>query len=77
MRANHRAAFSYDDALVNTVAGRCKEVESGARNVDAIITGTLLPEVAREFLGFMAEGRPVTKVHVGVDGEGKFKYQIS
>src|SRR5262245_17765846 len=74
VRENHKASFSYDDALVATIAGRCKEVESGARNVDHILTGTLLPEMAREFLGHMAEGSPVQRVHVGVDAEAKFVY---
>jgi type VI secretion system protein VasG len=77
MRDNHRAAFSYDDAVVATIAGRCKEVESGARNVDHILTGTLLPEISREFLARMAEGQPVSKAHIGVDGDGKFTYEIS
>lgn len=77
VRENYKGTFTYDDALVATIAGRCKEVESGARNVDAIITGTLLPEIAREFLGFLAEGKQVSKAHVGVDAEGKFAYQIS
>jgi type VI secretion system protein VasG len=75
IRENYKASFECDDALVGTIAGRCKEVESGARNVDAIITGTLLPEIAKEFLSFMAEGKKVTKVKVGVEGE-KFTYQI-
>jgi type VI secretion system protein VasG len=77
MRANHKATFAYDEALINTIAGRCKEVESGARNVDHILTGTLLPEISREFLARMAEGIGVTKAHVSVDAEGKFVYQIS
>ena len=37
----------YDDALVDEIAGRCTEVESGARNVDHILTRTLLPEMSR------------------------------
>jgi type VI secretion system protein VasG len=77
VKENHRATFAYDEALVNTIAARCKEVESGARVVDQIISGTLLPEMSREFLARMAEGQPVTNVHIGVDGEGKFTYQIS
>ncbi len=77
MRENHRAAFSYDDALVTTIAGRCKEVQSGARNVDHILTGTLLPEISRQFLAHMAEGRPVQQAHVSVDKDGKFVYEIS
>ncbi len=77
VRENHKAKFSYDDKLMDTIAGRCKEVETGARNVDHIISGTLLPEMAREFLARMAEGNPVSRAHVSVDGEGKFVYQIS
>jgi type VI secretion system protein VasG len=77
MRVNHRAKFTYDEAVVATIAGRCKEVESGARNVDHILTGTLLPEISREFLARMAEGKPVEAAHVTVDSEGKFIYQIA
>jgi type VI secretion system protein VasG len=76
VRENYRAAFEYDDALVSTVAGRCKEVETGARNVDHILTGTLLPELAREFLARMAEGRPVGRVKIIVGDDGQFAYDI-
>ncbi|MBV9122760.1 MAG: type VI secretion system ATPase TssH, partial [Planctomycetes bacterium] len=77
MRQNHKAVFTYDDAVVGAIASRCKEVESGARNVDQILTGTLLPEISREFLARMAEGQPVQKAHVSVDGDSKFVYQLS
>ena len=50
MRENHKARFSYSEDLVASVASRCKEVESGARNVDHIRTRTLLPEMSQEFL---------------------------
>jgi type VI secretion system protein VasG len=74
---NHRAQFSYDDALVTAIARRCTEVESGARNVDHILTRTLLPEISREFLARMAEGRTIAKVHVSVDGDDRFVYEIA
>jgi type VI secretion system protein VasG len=77
VRGNYKAKFAYDDAVVDTIAGRCKEVETGARNVDHILTGTLLPEISREFLARMAEGGKVTDVQIGVDGEGKFVYKIT
>jgi type VI secretion system protein VasG len=73
---NHRAQFTYDPALVEEVARRCTEVESGARNVDHILTRTLLPEISREFLARMASGEPISQVRVGVQG-GAFKYDIS
>jgi type VI secretion system protein VasG len=77
VRENYKAEFGYDDAVINAIAGRCKEVESGARMVDHILTGTLLPEISREFLTYMAEGRAIEKVHVGLDDQGNFAYQIS
>jgi len=73
---NHRAQFSYDPALVEEVARRCTEVESGARNVDHILTRTLLPEISKEFLARMAAGEPISRVNVSVDGGG-FRYEIS
>jgi type VI secretion system protein VasG len=77
LASNHRATFAYDEALVAAVAGRCTEVESGARNVDHILTGTLLPEISRAVLSRLAEGQSVQGVHVGVDAGGKFVYQVT
>ncbi|MBV9210689.1 MAG: AAA family ATPase, partial [Acidobacteria bacterium] len=77
LEENHGADFSYDDKLVQEVANRCKEVESGARNVDHILTRTLLPEMSGEFLSRMASGQGVERVHVGVTDEGKFSYEIT
>jgi type VI secretion system protein VasG len=76
LQENNRAHFSYDEALVTEIARRCTEVESGARNVDHILTRTLLPEISREFLGRMAEGKPIAKVHVWVGHNGRFQYDI-
>ena len=53
---NHRIELRYDDALITEVAQRCTEVESGARNVDNILTNTLLPEISRLILGRIAAG---------------------
>jgi type VI secretion system protein VasG len=50
-------ALTHDEALIDEVAKRCTEVESGARNVDNILTNTLLPEISRQILGRLASGR--------------------
>jgi len=73
---NHGASFSYDAAVVGEIANRCEEVESGARNIDHILTRTLLPEMSNEFLSCMAEGKSVSRVHVGVNGDGQFSYVL-
>ncbi len=71
---NHKIQLTYDDALVNEVANRCTEVESGARNVDNILTNTLLPEISRQLLGRMAEGEPMERIHVSIGDGGAFVY---
>ncbi len=76
MLENRNVAFIYDQELIETVAARCTEVESGARNVDHILTNTLLPELSRELLSRMAADEQIKQVRVGMDGQG-FKYEIS
>jgi type VI secretion system protein VasG len=72
---NHKVKLTYDDAFLNEVASRCTEVESGARNVDNILTNSLLPDISRKILGGMAEGEKLSALHVGIDADGGFSYQ--
>ena len=74
LQETHKITLSYDEALIDEVARRCTEVESGARNVDNILTNTLLPEVSRQILGRMAERRSLAPIHVSVGQDGAFVY---
>ena len=76
LKENHGAAFSYDETLIEAIASRCKEVESGARNVDHILTRTLLPEMSGEFLARMADGRAIERVRVTLGDGGRFVYDV-
>jgi type VI secretion system protein VasG len=71
---NHKIELKYDDDVVSEVAKRCTEVESGARNVDNILTNTLLPDVSRQLLTSIAEGRKLAAVSVGIGPDGSFIY---
>ncbi len=75
--ANHKATFSWDDSLVEAVLARCTEVDSGARNVDHILNGTLLPEIAESVLAAMAEGSRINAIKVTAGKKGDFKYKVS
>jgi type VI secretion system protein VasG len=75
LQDTHRIAFLHDETLVEAVAARCTEVESGARNVDNILTNSLMPEISRLILEAMVEGRKPAAVRVGV-GEGGFEYAM-
>ncbi|MBV8225604.1 MAG: type VI secretion system ATPase TssH [Verrucomicrobia bacterium] len=68
--------FHYDDAVVDLIASRCIELESGGRMVDAILTQTLLPEISRELLNRLMEGTTPQKIQVTVK-EGNFAYDYA
>jgi len=74
---NHGAEFSYDDAVIETVAKRCTDVDSGARNVYNILTGTMLPDMSGEVLSRMASGEGIKRVHVKVGDSENFVYDIT
>ena len=76
IRAGHHAEMTYGEELVDAIAIRCTEVESGARNVDHILTQTLLPELSSAILERMAAGESITRVHVGLDDAGGFAYVV-
>jgi len=74
LHESHRIELGYTNDVVEEIASRCTEVESGARNVDNILTNTLLPEVSMLMLERMAEGQKVEAIQVGLGGDGGFVY---
>ncbi len=70
----HRIALDYDPTVVDEVAKRCTEVESGARNVDNILTNTMLPEISKQILGKISEGERPNSIRVGIGEDGSFTY---
>jgi type VI secretion system protein VasG len=70
---NHKIPFTYDDEVINVIASRCGEVESGARVVDAILTNTVLPKISQEFLTRMMQGEKIERVQVSIK-DGEFMY---
>jgi type VI secretion system protein VasG len=76
IHANHGASFEYEDGVVDAIAARCTEVDSGARNIDNILNGTVLPEVSGYVLERMAEGGTIHAIKIGVDDQGHFTYTV-
>ena len=75
-RLNHRADFSWDERVTATITARCTEVDSGARNIDFILTQTVLPEVSSLVLERMSLAKPFTAVHMSVLDSGQMHYQF-
>ena len=72
----HKMELLHDDALIETVAQRCTEVESGARNIDNILTNTMLPSISQLLLQAIAEGGPPEAIRVGIGEGGEFQYSV-
>jgi type VI secretion system protein VasG len=73
VEARYKIPFEYGEDVVKLVVSRCTESESGGRMIDAILTNTMLPDISREFLTRMMEGRAIERVKVSVV-EGEFGY---
>ena len=77
VRSSYGASFSYEPALIDTIAARCTENASGARNIETILSRTLLPELSAEVLGRLASGESISSVEVGIGPEGSFRYRVA
>jgi type VI secretion system protein VasG len=73
VEARYKIPFEYSEDVVKLVVSRCTESESGGRMIDAILTNTMLPDISREFLVRMMEGKAIAGVKVGVT-DGQFSY---
>jgi type VI secretion system protein VasG len=73
---HYRAQLNWSPQVIDTIASRCTEADTGARNIDNIITKTLLPEMATEFLARMTAGEKIKAAEVGIGSDGLFTYQF-
>jgi type VI secretion system protein VasG len=73
---NHKAAFGYDDAVVEHIVGQCNDPDSGGRMIDNIITNSMLPALSRAILNLQLEKKPLTEARVTVE-EGGFAYRVA
>jgi type VI secretion system protein VasG len=76
IRQHHGAHFVWHDAVANAIVARCHEVESGARNIDHIVTQTLLPELASQVLQHIASGLAFNEVVLSLDSRLDFQFAL-
>lgn len=70
---NNKIKFSYSPEVVEQIASRCQEVETGARNIDHIMRGTILPQISREILTRMGKGEMPSQIRLGLAEDGSFR----
>ena len=76
--AAYKASFAWRPEVVEAVVARCREVGSGARNIDHVLTGSMLPELSALLLARMADGKPVSAVGVALSPTtGGFDFELA
>ncbi|MFH1091447.1 MAG: type VI secretion system ATPase TssH, partial [Pseudomonadota bacterium] len=73
---NNRMKFEYADAVVDQITKRCNEVETGARNIDYILTGNIMPQMSQEILSHMTTGGMPAEVHLDLGKDGGFRMEF-
>lgn len=73
----YQASFEWQTDLVDQIAARCTETSSGARNIESILSRTLLPELSAEVLARLADGTGVHRIAVSAAQDGGFAYSVS
>jgi type VI secretion system protein VasG len=72
LRQNQRIETTYSDRLVDMIAARCTEVDTGARNIDHILRSSLMPMLSSEILEKMTEQKPPRKLFIDIDDQKNF-----
>ncbi|MDO3720182.1 type VI secretion system ATPase TssH [Marinobacter sp. chi1] len=76
VRSHYGADFSFDEDVLKHIVARCKDADTGARNIENILSQSLLPELASQCLQRMAGGEEISKVHIGTEGNGAFSFSL-
>ena len=69
VKENYKTELSYDNEFIENIATRCNEVGSGARNIENIISGSLLPELAVHFLNDVVNKQTSKSLKISVQNE--------
>jgi len=77
VKEHYNAGFSYDEEVMLHILARSQEVDTGARNIENILTRTLLPEMAVECLTKLSNDEQISHIEVNVTEDGLFTYQVT
>ena len=65
--ANNGMVCTFDASVAAWLAARCTQTDTGARNIDYVLAGTVLPTLAKNILRHMADDCPPDNVHLSVE----------
>ncbi|MFP4000244.1 MAG: AAA family ATPase, partial [Desulfobacterales bacterium] len=68
----HNIVLECTGSVISQIAQRCLEVETGARNIDHIMEGTILPLVSKEILSGFTSGSLPGQITLASAEDGSF-----
>ncbi|MEA3428619.1 MAG: type VI secretion system ATPase TssH, partial [Thermodesulfobacteriota bacterium] len=73
---SNKMKLIYTPAVVDQITARCTEVETGARNIDYILSGNIMPRMSQQILSHMTEEGMPSEVHLDLNKDGSFKMKF-
>jgi len=71
LKENKKIDLYYSDEVISYINRKCTQLQSGARNIDLILTNSLQPEISKEILSAMAKGDTIYSIHVSLNQENE------
>ena len=69
----YRTTLKVEPAVLDHIVSRCSETDTGARAIEHILAGSLMPALSRQFLSALAGRQRIERVTVALGGDGTFK----
>jgi type VI secretion system protein VasG len=76
LMTNNQMSFTYAPGVVDQIAARCTEVETGARNIEYILNINILPRLSQLILTHLSEGGMPSQVYLDTDKAGSFTFRF-
>jgi type VI secretion system protein VasG len=70
VQESHDLDLSWDDAVLETIVARCTDVETGARNVDHILRGSVLPLLSSQILSHLGDASAPKALRLTLSPQG-------
>jgi type VI secretion system protein VasG len=76
LMTNNQMTFTYSPTVIDQIAARCTEVETGARNIEYILNVNVLPRLSQLILGHLSEGGMPSEAYLDIDEAGSFTFRF-
>jgi len=73
----HHINLNIANTVVQHIVDQCQQQSIGARQIDNILTKTLLPNISELFLKGIISGKAITQIRVTLNSNGQLSYEAN